>query len=211
AQEMFARHRWSRQRKCHPVLKLVAETISAARLIKRRSRPQAADQRLIEQPAIEHDVHRPVRCTHLNAAEHVVPMLHDLAKDRIKIGLAVARGQSLRFGGGGCLAEEENDVDHLVRLELQRGLKNATGIEAGAYPLGKRCGFSGKRGWVVERAISAQELSPVAGPRYLPSGEVGKRHAGAECRIPGIAGKESTRCGLDLRHDEGCGRAPRWT
>src|SRR6266568_2252121 len=58
AQEMFSRHRRSRQRKCRSVLKLVAETISAARLIKRRSRPQAAGERLIEQPAVEHDVHR---------------------------------------------------------------------------------------------------------------------------------------------------------
>ncbi len=109
AQEMFARHRRSRQRKCHPVLKLVAETVSAACLIKRRSRPHAADDRLIEQPAIEHDVHRPVRCGHLNGAEHVVPMLHDLAKDRVKIGSAVARDQRLRVGRGGCLAEEENE------------------------------------------------------------------------------------------------------
>ncbi len=91
AQEMFARHRRSRQRKCHPVLKLVAETVRAARLIKRRSRPHPADQRLVQQPAIEHDVHRPVRCAHLNGAENVVPMLHHLPKDRVKIGPTVAR------------------------------------------------------------------------------------------------------------------------
>jgi hypothetical protein len=84
AQKMFARHRRSRQRECHPVLKLVAETVSAARLIKRRSRPQAADEGLVEQPAIEHNIHRPVRCAHLNCAEHIVPMLHDLAEDRVK-------------------------------------------------------------------------------------------------------------------------------
>ncbi len=90
AQEMFARHCRSRQRKCHPVLKLVAETVSAACLIKRRSRPHATGERLIEQPAVEHDVHRPVRCAHLNGAEHVVPMLHDLPKDRVKIGPTVA-------------------------------------------------------------------------------------------------------------------------
>ena len=135
---MFARQRRSRQRQRHPVLKLVAETISAARLIKRRSRPYAADQRLVEQPAIEHDVHRPVGCGHLDGAEHVVPMLHDIAKDRVQIGRAVARDQGLRVCRGGGFAEEENDLDRFVRPQSQRGPENTAGIEPRAHPLGKQ-------------------------------------------------------------------------
>ena len=76
----------------------------------------------------------------------------------------------MRVGRGGGLAEEENDVDRFVRLELQRGVKNATGIEAGAHPLGERRGFWRERGWVVQRTISTQELPPVAGPACLPTG-----------------------------------------
>ena len=121
----------------HAVLKLVAEAVGAARLIERRSRPHAAGERLIEQPAIEHDVHRPVRRFHLDRAEHVVPMLHDLAKDRVEIGRAVARDQGLRVGRRRRLAEEEDDLHRLVRLELDRGLQGAAGIEAGADPLGE--------------------------------------------------------------------------
>ena len=115
---MFAYYRGSRQRKCHSVPKLVAETVRAACLIKRRSPPNAADERLIEQPAIEHDVHRPVRCAHPHGAEHVVPMLHDVAKDLVEIGLSVIRNQRLCVGCSGCLAKEENDVDRFVRLQL---------------------------------------------------------------------------------------------
>src|SRR5207248_8628968 len=106
---------------------------------------------------------------------------------------------------------EENDIDRFVRLEPQRGLKNATGIEAGAHTLGEWGGFSCKRGWVVQRTISTQELPPIAGPGCLPTGQVGKRYAGAECRVPGIAGTAGTRFGLDLRHDKRRGCAPRWT
>src|SRR5690348_4220176 len=119
AEEMLTCHRGSRQRKCHSVLKLVAETVSAACLKKRGSSPNAADERLIEQPAIEHDVHRPVRCAHPDGAEHVVPMLHDVAKDRVKIGRAIAHDQRLRLRCGGRLAEEENNVDRFVRLKPQ--------------------------------------------------------------------------------------------
>ena len=114
AQEMFARRSGSRQRKCHDVLKLVAETVSAACLIKRRSRPNAADGRLIEQPAIEHDVHRPVRRAHPGGAQDIVPMLHDVAKDRLKIGPAVTDDQRLRVSCSGCLAEKENNLDRFV-------------------------------------------------------------------------------------------------
>ena len=131
------------------------------------------------------------------------------APAKVGPGPTVPHDQGLRVGRGGCLAEEEDDVDRFVRLKLQRSLKNATGIEAGAYPLGKWWGFCRKRGWVVERTISAQELPPVARPVCLPTGEVGKCYPRAESRVPGIAGKESDRFGLDLGHDEGCGCAPR--
>ena len=42
-----------RDRERHHVLELIAKAIRAARLIKRRSRPDATGQRLIEQPAVE--------------------------------------------------------------------------------------------------------------------------------------------------------------
>ena len=135
AQEMLARQRRSRQGERHSVLELIAETVSAARLIERRSRPHAAGERLIEHPAIQHDVHGTVRRFHLNRAEHIVPKPDDLAQDRIEIGRPVASDQGLRIGRCRRLAEEENDFHCAAHLELERGLQSAAGIEAGTNPL----------------------------------------------------------------------------
>ena len=120
-------------------------------------------------------------------------MLHDLPKDRVQIGRPVTDDQRLRFGRGRRLAEEENDFDRFVRFELDRGLKSATGIETGADPVGKE----------EASPVSAAGLSSVPfrprNSRRSPvqavcrSGQVGKRDAGAEVRVPGIAGQEGAR------------------
>ena len=64
-----------RDRERHHVLELIAKAIRAARLIKRRARPDATGERLIEQPAIEHNVHGPIGCRHLHRAKNVIPVL----------------------------------------------------------------------------------------------------------------------------------------
>ena len=80
AQKMCARECGPATSERHDVLELVAEAVGATRLIEGGSRPHAASERLIEQPAIEHDVHRPIRRFHLNRAEHVVPVLRSTAR-----------------------------------------------------------------------------------------------------------------------------------
>ncbi len=80
-----------RHRERHHVLQLVAEAVGAARLVERRARPDPAGQRLVEQPAVQQDVHRPIRRLHLHRAEDVVPVLGHRAQDRVEIGAAVAR------------------------------------------------------------------------------------------------------------------------
>ena len=57
AQQMLARDFAVGDAQRHHVLELVAETVRAAQLIKRRARPDAARQRLIEQPAIHQHIH----------------------------------------------------------------------------------------------------------------------------------------------------------
>ena len=54
AQEVFARQIGPRGGKRHAVLQLVAKAVGAAGLIEGRARPNAAGERLVEQPAIEH-------------------------------------------------------------------------------------------------------------------------------------------------------------
>jgi len=56
-QQMFPREVRQHVRQCHAILQLIAETERTARLIKPGARPEPASQRLIQQPAIEHDVH----------------------------------------------------------------------------------------------------------------------------------------------------------
>ena len=74
AQQVLARHRRPRGGQRHAVLQLVAEAIRAARLVESRARPDAAGQRLVQQPAVQHDIHRPVGRLHLDRAEHLVPV-----------------------------------------------------------------------------------------------------------------------------------------
>ena len=163
AQQMLARHLRLRHAKRHHVLKLVAKAISAARLIERRARPHPAGERLIEQPAVQQNVHGAVGRRHLNRAQRVVPETSDRAEDGIEIGGAVFLEQRLRFGCRRRLAEQEDDLGRAVRLELQPGLQRAARIEAGADPVGERR-RAGQRGRLIERAVAAEELRPVAGP-----------------------------------------------
>src|SRR4029077_4468923 len=79
-QYLRARHIALRDSERHDVLELIAKPIRAAGLIKRRSRPDTTDERLIEQPAVEHNVHSPIRSGHLNRAKNVIPMLRDRAQ-----------------------------------------------------------------------------------------------------------------------------------
>ncbi len=52
----------------HHILQLIAETERAARLIKRRTRPHAADERLIQKPAIDDGIQVPRRAFALSIA-----------------------------------------------------------------------------------------------------------------------------------------------
>ena len=82
----------------HHVLQLIAETIGAACLVEGRPRPYAAGQRLIGQPAVEEDIHRPVRRLDLHGPGDVVPLLGHRGEDRVEVGLAVLCDKRLRLG-----------------------------------------------------------------------------------------------------------------
>src|ERR1035437_2729038 len=53
AQQVLARHHRARGGESHAVLQLVTEAIGAARLVEGGSRPDAARNRLVEQPAVQ--------------------------------------------------------------------------------------------------------------------------------------------------------------
>src|SRR6185436_14531786 len=60
--------------KRHHVLQLIAETERSARLVVAAARPQAARDRLVEQPPVGEDVDRRVGRVYLYRAERVLPV-----------------------------------------------------------------------------------------------------------------------------------------
>ena len=74
AQQVLAQRAWVRaDGERHDVLELVAEAVGAARLVEGRARPHAAGERLVEQPAVQHEVHGAVGRLHLDRAERRRP------------------------------------------------------------------------------------------------------------------------------------------
>ena len=209
-QQMLACQRRPSRRQRHPVLQLVAEAIGTARLIERRARPDAADQRLIQQPAVQHDVHRPIGRLHLHSAEDILPAPADFGQHGIEILRAVARDQPPRLLCAGRFAEKEHDLDPRVRRQHKRGSQRGAGIEAGANGVGERR-RAGKRCRIFQRAIAADELPPIGGPVHPAAAQIGEGDARSEGGIPWVAREHRAGFGIDLGGYERCGGGARRT
>src|SRR5437867_3738575 len=88
-----------RRHERHHDLQLIAEAVGATCLIERRARPVAAGKRLVEQPAIQQDVHGGFWCLYLDRVENAVPKGEDLATYGAEIGGAIPRYQYAGLGG----------------------------------------------------------------------------------------------------------------
>src|SRR6202034_4867113 len=97
AQQMLTRQGGPAKSERHAILKLVAESVGTARLIKGRSCPHAAGERLIEHPAIEDDVQGAVGRLDLNHSEHIVPLLNHRAEHHVEIHRPITKQQCLRL------------------------------------------------------------------------------------------------------------------
>ena len=143
------------------VLELVAEAVGAARLVERRARPDAAGQRLIEQPAVQHDVHRAVRRLHLDGAEQRRPSSRvDLAQHGVEIGVAVARDQRRaprrrRRPGRGRRRSRSRRPAASSTVRLQRARRDR-GRRRPRRDSGARAASAAG---AVERAVAAEELA----------------------------------------------------
>src|SRR6516225_3728336 len=73
AEDVGARLLGCRLNQSHDILKLVAKSVSAGRLVKRRARPDAAAQHLIKQPAVKEKVERSIGSLDLHGFEERVP------------------------------------------------------------------------------------------------------------------------------------------
>src|SRR5258705_157107 len=77
AKQMLPGQTWFGMDERHDVLKLIAETVSAAGLIEAGPAPKPATQRLIEQPAVGHDVHGWIGSFDLHRGERAIPVSRD--------------------------------------------------------------------------------------------------------------------------------------
>ena len=189
AQEMLARQRRLRYRERHHVLQLVAKAIGATGLVERRPRQDPTGEGLVEQPAIEQDVHGTIGCLHLHRTEDILPVLGHRAEDLVEVGAAVAQNQGERLCSRRRLTEEEDDLDRAVRLERERSLQGAAGIETGTGPVGER-----------KRARPAPRVEPACRcGRETPSGRLSKPVAFPRGR--------QTRRGRRTRYSKGCAPA----
>jgi hypothetical protein len=177
-------------RQGHHVLELVAESIGAPRLVEGGSRPHATGQRLVQEPAIEHQVHGAVGRLDLDRAGDVVPLGRDGLEGEVEVEVARAGHERTRLVDRRRLAEEEHDLGAAARRQLDPRLKGRAGIEAGADPA-RRTVPALEQGRMVRRAVLAQEFRAVPGPRGLVAPEVREGDAIAEVRIPGVPGQSA--------------------
>ena len=186
---------------CHAVLQLVAEPIGAACLVEGRARPDAAGERLVEQPAVQHDVHRPVRRPDLHGLQERLPMYGYIGENRIEIGGAVAGDQCAGPLGRSGLAEEGDDLDAFTSLQLDYALQRSTRIKPRADLCAERQ-FPRKRRGPCGTAVASEEFHAVGGPCGLPAAEIGKGDAARKVHAPSIAGEDRPRRGVEGRGDK---------
>jgi hypothetical protein len=119
---------------------------------------------LIQEPAIEHQVHRAIRGLDLHGAQQSFPeAAHDIEGDGDPLGRAAApdergdAGRILRF------AQEPDHRSLFGRLERESHLNGAARIKRSARLVGK--GLSLERRRMSQRAIPSEKLGSIARDR----------------------------------------------
>ena len=208
AQEMLARDGALGHRQGHHVLELVAKSVGAAGLIEGGPGPDPADQRLVQEPLVEHHVHGTVGRPDLNGADDVIPLGPHRAQREVEVRGAIAAEQGAGLAGGGGLAQEEPDLLAPARRDLDQRLKRRARIQAGPDPSGGPVPALQQRG-MIEAPVATEHLGPVTGPCRLAPAEVGERDAVAEVAVPGVPRQQRPRIRVDLGDDERGGRPSR--
>ena len=210
-QQVLARHRRLRRGQRHAVLQLVAKTVGAACLIECRTGPDAAGQRLVQQPAVQHDIHRTIRRLHLDGAEDTVPVAADLRQHLVEISLAVPRDKRAGILRACCFAEEEDDLDAGIWRQHDRIFAARRTDRDRRLPLLESWRRAGERCWTFQCAIAADELSPITRPVGLAPRKIGEGNARSEGGMPWIAREHRAGVGIDRGRHERCGGAARRT
>src|SRR5437764_14358908 len=140
AQKLRARHIGPRVDGRHHVLQLIAEAVSAARLIKGRARPHATGQSLTEQPAIQQRIQRRVGRVHLDGLKHLIPTCDDPLEGFVDgVRLTETRDYFLRLTAARARAEQEEKLAPFARRKLDLHLQSRARIEARAAAPRESC------------------------------------------------------------------------
>ena len=140
------------------VLELIAEAEGAAGLVGAAARPDAAAQRLVQQPAIHDEIERIVGRADLHGAERLVP--HALGRGERRLRLrqrGIACGQLDRVGPVAPLAEDERHAARFAGLDLEHDLQRAARVEPGAGAPGEPLAEERRRR--AQRAVASDELA----------------------------------------------------
>ena len=192
-QQLRAQQLGPRVHQRHRVLQLVAEAERAAGLVVAAARPQAARDRLVDQPAVGQRVERGVGRAHLHRAQRLRPVRDDAVELGLRDGVA-AELQRDALGVAVVLAhaEPEHDGARLALGQVERHLERGARIErrAGAA----RQPRAAQRHRLEQAAVAADELGAVAGHAC--------RRAGARRR------RRRSPCSRRDRRCTGCARWP---
>ena len=189
----------------HHVLELVAEAVGAARLVERRARPDAAGERLVEQPAVE----QRCPCARSGVCTWTVPSTSsqcslDRAQDaRRRSGVAVALRSASRASLGVAASPRKKTISARSPGAQLDASSAARRRDRGRRRRARERLPGAERGRMVERAVAAEELRPVAGPRRLRGPpRSAKATRVPNSRAPRVAREQRAGLGIDLGHDE---------
>ncbi|MOA22931.1 hypothetical protein D3C78_1435280 [compost metagenome] len=113
----------------HSILQLIAKTIGPPGLIKRRASPDSASECLIQQPAIEHDIHGSVRGLDLDGPKQCLPLAGHLVLHNIEI-LTIAGDKGTGLLSRAPFAEQDDKLQALTRRKQDLGLQGGAGIHS---------------------------------------------------------------------------------
>src|SRR5438067_10668903 len=148
----------------HHVLQLVAEAVTATRLIKGGAAPRPAAESLVKQPAVEQKGGRKLGRFHFDRAQEPAPPTAGF----LECSLDVRRIAKTSHEFACCffvvrLPEKKSHLDGVSRFNLHHDLYGGARVEAGANVAGQS--FVLHRGRIAQRAVAPDENGAITGER----------------------------------------------
>src|SRR5205807_3627081 len=159
SKNLFASDFGLRINQCANVLQLISKSVSATRLIKRRPSPYPAREHLIEQPAIQNDIHRGIGRLYLHGSEKPTPVCYDFFEGLLRgRGLLVLLYDCASLFNVLAFAERENNFAFFAGSQFDHRLNSRARIKSGAGL--SREPYSSKSRRFLMRTVAANKFLP---------------------------------------------------